>query len=266
MKIKNNSSISNTKIAIIFFVFLALIAGISLIFKIVAIARASQFDDSKRFTLTITNGRNIEIMSLSPNSKDVAIFKLNDGIKPAEAGRQLAVPIDGFIIQNSLNLDQKIDSLFISLILDYKKIKTNLTIIDLFKLAMFAKTIPEDSIHVQTIGNASGLALDKIVGHLVSDILIEKDNQTIQIINATVVGGLGNRLARFINNMGGNVIIVATDDSLKSKSTISYNDNKTYTVERLQEVLGYETVKEAGNEVADIKIVIGEDKINSAPF
>ena len=121
-------------------------------------------------------------------------------------------------------------------------------------------------INVKTVRGTSRLELDRTVDHLVSDAFIEKDKQTIQIINATNVSGLGNRLAKLVTNMGGDVIIVATENNLRKKSTISYIDKKTYTVERLQKVLGYEAVKDANNAVSDITIIIGEDKVNSAPF
>lgn len=263
---KKEIAISNTKIAIVFFVFLAFIVGISIIFKVIAVIRAGQFDSSKRFTLTITNGKNAEVMSLSPDSKDIVIFKLNNNIKPAEAGRFLEIPIDGFIVQNSLDLNQKVDSLLVKTILNYNKLKTNLTIIDLLKLAIFARTIPESSVNVKMVGDIGGLELDKIVGRLANDIFIEKDRQTIRITNGTDVIGLGNRLARLITNMGGNVIIIATNESLIKKSAILYIDKKTYTVERLQKVLGYEVAKEANNVISDITIVIGEDRVSSAPF
>jgi len=263
---QKKSAQSNTKIAIVFFAFLAFIVGISIIFKLITVVRAGQFDSSKRFTLTITNGKNIEVISLSPDSKEISVFKLNDSVKFAEVGRFLEIPIDGFIVQNSLDLNQKVDSLFVKTILNYNKLKTNLTIIDLLKLTMLARTIPESSVNVKMVGDVNGLELDKAVGRLASDTSIEKDHQTIRIINGTEVIGLGNRLARLITNMGGDVIIVATSDSLIKKSSILYIDKKTYTVERLQKVLGYEVAKEENNAISDITIVIGEDKLNSLPF
>lgn len=263
---KKEAALSNTKIAIVFFVLLTLIIGISLICKVIAVIKAGQFDDSKRFTLTLDNGRNIEVMSLSPSSKDIVIFKLNDGTPPAEAGRLLEIPIEGFISSDSLDLSQKTNSFFINAIFNYNRLKTNLTIVDLFKLAILSKIIPENSVNIRTVGDASGLALDNVVNHLVTDPLIEKDNQTIQIINATAVGGLGNRLAKLITNMGGDVIIVATENNLRQKSVISYIDKKTYTVERLRKVLGYEAVRGVDNAISDITIIIGKDKINSLPF
>lgn len=257
---------SNTKIAIVFFAFLFFVVGISLIFKTVIIIKASQFDDSKRFTLTIANNRNIEVMSLSSSSKDITVFKLKDKISSSDAGRLLEIPIDGFIAFDSLDLNKKTDSLFLDAAFKFNKLKTNLTIIDLARLIMFAKTIPESSVNVRIAGNTDELEPDKFVGRLVTDAFIEKDNQTIKIINGTGVSGLGSRLAKLITNMGGNVIIVATADSPIKKSFISYIDKKTYTVERLAKVLGYDAIKEVNDAISDITIVIGEDKANSLIF
>jgi hypothetical protein len=267
MKKQKETAPSNTKIAIVFFVFLAFVVLVSFIFKIADVVRVSKFDSSKRFNLSVTNGKNIEIISLSPVSKNIVIFKLNDGMNIAEVGRFLEVPIDGFAAHNSLVLDGGLNSLFFSAICNYKRLETNITIIDLLRIAMITKTISESNIDTRTIkSGSSGLELDKIVSHLVNDDLIEKDNQTIQIINGTGVSGFGNRLARLVTNMGGNVIIVATSDSLINKSSISYIDKKTYTVEKLQKMLGYEVKKEIGNAISDITITIGEDKVNAAPF
>jgi hypothetical protein len=265
MKKKNDSSGSNAKIAIIFFAFLVFVAVVSLFIKIIAVVRSSQFDGSTRFTLSISNGHNIEIMSLSPDSKSAVIFKLNNNIDSAQAGKLLEIPLDGFVISNSLDLNQKIESLFMNAIFNCNKYKTNLTIIDFARLAMLVRAIPENSIDVRSVGDMSGLD-NNAVGSLVNDPFIEKDHQTIQIINGTKISGLGSRLARLITNMGGNVIIVATENSQKKSSVISYIDKKTYTVEKLQRILGYEAIQNKKDAISDITIIIGEDKINSNPF
>jgi hypothetical protein len=264
---KKESRLRNTKIAIIFFVFLAFFVSLSLIFKIVLIVRNGQFDESKRFNLTISNNKTLEVVSLSGSSKTITLFKLNGNIGSKEAGQLLEIPIDGFIVSSSLDLSQRPDSLFLKSIFNAKTLQTNLTIIDLLKLMIFSKSIPSGLVNTKSISiDITPSESDKIVGHLVTDELIEKDNQTIQVINGTNIGGLGNRLARFLTNMGGDVIIVATGNRPKKDSTISYIDQKTYTVERLQKVLGYPAIKEENNAISDITITIGEDEVDSAPF
>ena len=264
---QKESGLRNTKIAIIFFIILLFFVSLSLVFKMVLIVRAGQFDGSKRFNLAISDNKNFKVMSLLGSAKTITIFNLNGNIGSYGAGQLLEIPIDGFIISSSLDLKHKPDSLFLNSILNTKTLQTNLTILDFLKLLVFSKTVSPSDINTKNISeDLIPSELDKIVSRLVSDEFIEKDNQTIQIINGTDIGGLGNRLARLITNMGGDVIIVATSNSPKKTSTISYIDQKTYTVERLQKVLGYPAVRQVSNAISDITIIIGEDKVNSAPF
>lgn len=267
MKKKREQAVNNTKIAIIFFIILLFFVSLSLVFKMVLVVRAGQFDGSKRFNLTISDNKNLELMSLAPAAKTITIFKLNRNIGSYEAGQLLETPIDGFMLSSSLDLSEKPDLLFLKSILNAKTLQTNLTIIDLLKLLIFSKSIPAGSVNTKNIStDLTPSESDKIVSQLVSDELIEKDNQTIQIINGTDIGGLGNRLARLVTNMGGDVIIVATGNSPKKTSSISYIDQKTYTVERLQKVLGYPVVRQGSDAISDITIIIGEDKVSSPPF
>ena len=264
---KKESRLRNTKIAIVFFVILLFFLSLSLVFKIVLIVRAGQFDDSKRFNLTISDNKKIKVISLSGNSKTITVFELRGNIGSKEAGQLLEIPVDGFILSSSLDLNQKPDKLFLESIFNAKTLQTNLTIIDLLKLLIFSKSIPSSLVVTKNIStDLTAPESDKIIGRLVSDELIEKDNQTIQIINGTDKEGLGNRLARLVTNMGGDVIIVATSDVLRKKSLISYIDQKTYTVERLEKILEYPAIKAGTDAISDITIVIGEDKISSSPF
>jgi len=266
MKQKREQTTSNTKIAVVFIVFLIFIVIISLVVKVIIIIGNGHYNDSRRFTMSLSDGNNAELISLSSNLKNITIFRFKNSISSSRAGQLLEVPVDGFVVSNFLNLNQTTSSLFMNLLLNYNKIKTNLTVIDLLRLTMFARGVPDMSINSISISNLASIASDNLVGHLMSDDLIEKDDQTIQIINRTDVIGLGNRLARLITNMGGNVILVMSEDNSIKNSAITYIDKKTYTVERLQEILGYEVVREPSNAMADITIIIGEDKLSSLSF
>ncbi len=266
MKEKREQGVNNARIAVIFFVFLAFVVGLSLIFKIIGVIGDGKFDSEKRFNLVIANKKDTEVMSFS-SSKNLAIFRLNKNINSLDTGRLLEIPIDGFIESKNLDLNQKVNSLFFKSALNYQHLKTNLTIIDLFKLYFSTMGVADGDIITKKVGyQMEGAEIDKILNRLVADELIEKDNQTIQVVNGTDIIGLGNRLARLITNMGGDVIIVATSDSPKKKSVISYMNNKTYTVKRLEKVLGYPAVQEDSNAISDISIIIGEDSIKELPF
>lgn len=264
MKKKETTS-SNAKVAIIFFVFLAFVVGISLILKFVIILKNGQFDSSRSFNFSVTNGKNIEVISLTPSLKNITIFKFKENVNSTEAGRLLEIPIDGVIASDSLDLNQKVNPLLLRAVFNCNKLKTNLTILDLLRIALSARTIPETSVNTKIVSEG-GLGQDKILDNLIIDSLIERDHQTIQIVNGTDISGLGNRLARLITNIGGNVILVMTDNNPKKKSSITYIDKKTYTVERLRKILGYEVMRDPDNAMSDVTIIIGEDRIGSNPF
>ncbi|MBI2028769.1 MAG: LytR C-terminal domain-containing protein [Candidatus Levybacteria bacterium] len=258
---------NNTKVAIIFVGFVVFIIAISLVSKLILIVRQSQFDDRQRFTMTVSDSKSTRVFSFSPMSRSMSILKLNESLDSKTLSKSLAIPVDAFVLEKSLEIDQKLDSILLKMILNYSKLQTNLTILDILKLFAFAKQLPESGIYERTISqDLSKDRVDNIVGELFKDELIAKDRKTIQIINATDVAGLGNRLARLITNMGGDVILVATGNDLKRSSIISYVDEKGYTVERLSKILNFKTAKISDGTIADITIMIGEDNIESLPF
>lgn len=257
---------SNTRIAIVFFAFVVFIVAVSLAFKFVTILAQSQFDGEKRLTVTISNSKNTNVVSFSKTSRSISIIKADQNID-LTANKFLAIPIDGFIKGDSLDLNQKIDFLFSKMILNYKKLQTNLSIVDVIKLFVFAKGLPDRDINTVTVSkDLNPSEIDSIIGRLVADELVEKDGKTIQIINGTNVSGLGNRLARLITNIGGDVIIVATANSPQKYSEISYIDDKSYTAERLNKILGFKTIKASDRKIADITIIIGEDSLSPLSF
>jgi hypothetical protein len=265
MKKQEKSAPSNAKIAVVFFAFLVIIIGVSFIFKAVSVVKSSRFDGSNRFTFSITNDKKTEVVSINPGSKNIVIFKFNNPVSYLDAERTLKVPIDAFANSVELNLDRNIRSILTDMVLKYNNSETNLTILDLLRLKMLAATISESSIDTEEIGGMNA-EQDSIVGNLVNDPMIGKENQTIQIINGTDIVGLGGRLAKMVTNMGGNVILVMSEDSRRKMSVITYIDKATYTVGKLQRILGYKVIKEPENAMADVTIIIGEDKIGINPF
>ena len=166
-----------------------------------------------------------------------------------------------------MDLDQRLDSLLPKMIFSYKKLDTDLTIVDLIKLFVFTKSLNDREIEERFVSeDMSEIEIDNLVGRFFRDDLIEKEGKKIQIINSTDVSGLGNRLARLVTNMGGDVILVATGDSPQKSSEITYIEDKNYTVERLSKILGFNTVETTQRTIADIIITIGEDSLNSVSF
>ena len=263
---KESGSSDNSKIAIIFLIFICLVVVFSLMLKLVLLIQQGHFDEDKRFSISVSDNKSIEVLSFAPNTRSIVIFKLDSNMKFSDTASFLEIPIDGFIKSGSLDLNQNINSLFFNILIKYNKLSTNLTIIDVLRLFIFARTVSEKSVNIKSISQDLSTAdIDGIVGRLINDELIAKDSQTIQIINSTDVHGLGQRLARLVTNIGGNVIIVETGES-KAESSISYAGQKTYTVDRLAKILNFKTVKIDNKAIADIVVTIGENKLNSIRF
>lgn len=260
---KNNT----TKFALVFIAIVVFIIVISLIVKTVFIIKQSKFDDSKRINISIYDNKNSKVISIAGYERAIGVLNIEQKIDQSQISRYLGIPIDAFIKAEGFDINQETDSLFLNSLFHFSQLKTNLTIIDLARLFIFAKITPKRETSMERISKDLTLEnIDNIVGKLLKDDKIEKEKQTVRIINATDVAGLGNRLARFITNMGANVIIVTTSDMTQKDSTISYESKKTFTVEKLTEVLGFKTTEATGKNIADITITIGEDKVSHLPF
>ena len=257
----------NTKIAIVFFIFVIAIVLTSLIIKAIAVVAQSKFDGSHRFTVSISNSRNLKLISFSPSTRSISVLKLDGEAKNFNISRFLGIPIDGFVKASFLETNGEVTSLMSGIFFGYKDIKTNLNLVDIFRLYLLGRTTPLNNIVTLHISNSfESVKVDKIVAKLFKDEQIEKENQTVEIINTTLVSGLGGRLARLITNMGGNVIQVSTENNSQKKSIIFYNGKKNYTIEKLSKALGFLTSEMKKQSIADITIVIGFDNRDPLVF
>jgi len=262
-----NSRLNSTKIALIFFAFVFIFIFVSLIFKAVFIISKSRFDSENRFTISVTNDKDLEIISFAPKSQSISVLKIEGYTKSLNVNSFLKIPIDGEVKSSLKIKDFKVSDLMAKFILNYRNLKTNLTIVDILRLFIFSKTLPINYIYDKTISiSIDASTLDKIVPSLFSDEIIEKENTSIKIVNGTDVVGLGNRLGRLISNIGGNVIMIASSDTAQNLSTISYFGKKTYTVEKINKILGFKLTKLDKKAIADIVIVIGKDSLGSHNF
>ncbi len=258
----------NTKIAIVFFIFVIAIVLTSLIIKAIAVVAQSKFDGSHRFTISVSNDKNLEVVSFSPNNHSISILRIEEENKdPKTVGRFLGIPIDGFVKASFLETNREVTSLMSSIFFGYKDIKTNLNLIDILRLVLVSKTTPLNNIATYSISSSlEDQKVDKIVEKIFKDEEIEKENKSVEIINTTQVMGLGERLARLITNMGGNVIQVSTENNPRKESIILYDGKKSFTTERLSKVLGFRTSETSKQSIADITVVIGEDSKNATSF
>jgi len=227
----------------------------------------SRFDGINRFNISVSNSKNLKVVSFSPNSDSISVLNLNGEIKKLNASVFLALPIDGFVEAEFLDFNNDVSGLTSTFFLNFGNIKTDLTIIDTLRLFWASKTVSSKNVEIREISTALDRdAADKILGNLFFDQRLEKENQSVVIINTTSVSGLGLQVGRFVKNMGGKVVQISTENIPRKKSEILYNGEKTYTVERLNRIFGFKLSRVDRELVGDITIIIGEDNEGSNLF
>lgn len=268
MKRKKKKEEGHTlRLAITFFVLVGLLLLGSALVKLATLIEKSHFDGAHRFTVEFKEGQFSQVVSFAPDTRSISILNIQDTPATFSAGRFLGIPIDAKV-KNSKEQAMPagrhgdVSSQLQLLLFSYGKIETTLTPIDILRLWLFAKGVSSSAITFQEISlTVTQASIDRISSSLFLDYALSQENVSMQIINGTGVSGLGNRLARLITNMGGNVVSVETADSLIKQSKITYNTKKTYTLEKLVRFLGFQSSLLEEKGIADIVLTIGEDGV-----
>lgn len=293
----------NLQIALWFGICIVLLVFLSLIFRFAFIARDSKFDGKHRFTIDVFSIKTKEhsVISIEPLSSSASILQVS-GAESLNIGRILKFPVDGHITQNRQGNSQKLfrdkeisgsDIAFVLVdsIINSRKMSSDLTIIDLFRLVISFFNLSSANIKVLSLVlPIADYETDKLLSSFFIDTTVSLENVSVQIVNGTEISGLGNRLARVISNSGGNIVSVITSTSPIKHSQINYIGKKTYTAKRLSRLLSFplfsldtqlitptpiqdvliptpvipsETIQKP---FSDIIIVIGEESSSSSAF
>lgn len=266
------------RMAFVFLLLIVLLVTGSFLEKVYILFRKSLFDGGHRINVLLQD-RSLEkdnniLISFAPDQKNISTLDVQ-GVKkvsPQKLAVIIGVPIDGFIIFSSNLLEKnkfKIDDILSLLQQGAKQTsieKTNLTFFDFVRLWFFVKSIPtyqliNEEYRITDINEAlSDQRLDRVVVSLFADDTLSKEKVSVQIINASGVTGLGNRLARLLTNSGGNVVAVSTGNSILPKSEIAFTEKEAYTFKRISRILPYNTVQMKRQSISDIIITLGKDK------
>ncbi len=222
------------RIALIFSALFACLILISLAFKVGKVIRDSHFDGSHQLNILVKDGKGSDLLySFSPDTSSISIL----------SAQVSALPKDGEIVNAQLSDSPK--NIVLQALLHGT---STLTRLDLLRLFLFTQGV-----------NRNNITITPTLSAAFYDHTLFQEGQTIAIVNATDISGLGNIVAKMLSNMGANVISITSTVAHQKKSTLFYFGNVSYTAHRLSKVLAIPAIqtKEAG--VADITIVIGEE-------
>ncbi len=274
-----NDRENTVQIAIVFFAIVFFLVFVASIFKLIAVVKKSKFDGEHRFTLVVdieSSSKGPQIISFAPDAKTISLasFAESGQVSAHAVGKRIEAPIDGEVWVDDIVIDvskgQDASSILLTLLSRYPSLRTNLTIIDFIRLLAFSRSVPKGSYVYELYPDAvDEVSSDKITTSLFLDSALSAEKMSIHIINGTGVSGLGNRLARLITNMGGNVISVTSAQEAIEKSKIScvqIDNALPYTCRRLSYLLGGDMQASDNRGISDVEIIIGKEGLSSLMY
>jgi hypothetical protein len=262
---RNKETSRNLQLAGVFVLFVFGLILLSVIVKIGLIVKDSAFDGSHLFTIALESKNQTKVVSFFPQNKSIAVLDIEGDMRSQDLISFLQAPVDSAAILENVE-SSSVTSALLSAAFKFDRY-SKLTILDVLRLFLFAKTTSGSSVSEKTISSfASEQDRQKIASIFFHNPVVNQENVTIEIINAADTIGLGTKLANMIGNMGGNVILVLTADNPVNNSKIVYSGKETYTVRKLSNFLHFPKQKSDRQEVANIVIIIGKDGLDKLKF
>lgn len=256
MKAKKQEKDKSLRLAIYFGLLIIFIILVSVVFKAIDIVRKSRFDGRNRFTVAIIDKTKASLISVSPS--DGALTELSvDGANSLTELNQLSLPFDAYI-QTNLNNNSNPKSYFLKTLFNVREIRTNLTLVDLLRLGIFSGSVNADKIDSEH-SSTNDAKLSIFASTLFIDPVMRDEKISLQITNSTDVPGLGNKLAKYLTNIGGDVVLVNSSSNAQEKSQIFYGQ-ESYTLKKISKMLNITPQKKESKSISDIIIIIGKDR------
>ena len=265
---RKKQAAKNLKLAAVFVLLVLGLIFLSLFVKTLFIINGSRFDGLHKFNIEFAGKNKVSLVSFSPQAKSISILNIKKNKdQNSNFAKSYGIIIDGKIsLKNDLS-NNNISATLIKSIFPFESSLKDLTIVDLIRLFLFSRTVSQNFIYErELLDQYSQAQKSTLISLTFTDPQIYQENQNIEIVNATGIYGLGGRLAALINNLGGNVVLVESNDKEINNSKIIYSGEKTYTVKRLGEYLGFSLEKTDKKGIADVIIIVGKDKAEGSKF
>jgi len=264
---QKKSSRSSLKLLFLFCAVVFMAIGLSLGYRLFNLIRESKYDTKHSFLITFIYRNDIDIVEISSDKKTFSHLEVRGGKNATDAQQEVGIITDThFTLSEPFSLTH-LSRYFTDAVLPKRSVKSTLNIFDLYRLSFATKGISQQSItsqkvHVPLDQDLSSTMLEQ----LFLDETIDQENKSVSIINGTGVPGLGTRLERALTSLGVSVISVKNADSVKSSSTISYSGEKTYTLDRIKDLLPFSVTPTSNQPISDIIILIGKDMSQTTRF
>lgn len=249
----------NLKFATLFSLLVVGLIFLSLMLRLFLVVGASKFDGANSITVHVKQKEDSQVINFSPKNSSIFLLNLDDQISP----KNFQIPTEASFAVEKVT-GENLTSILAKKVFDFKDQK-ELNFMDFLRLFLYSNTVKEIDIREESISKKTDLtAANRIITSFFVDPAFLEEKQNIEIINATGVSGLGNRIGNVVGNMGGNVILVTTGDG-EEESRVEYV-TKTYTAKKLARILNFKLMETKKKGVPDVIIVIGKDSLSKLKF
>lgn len=253
---RKKKSGKNTLLAIIFFILIICAILASVLINVLLVVKSSKFGIGPTFSIFVSNGRQNEIIAFHKDKNSISIVKIGDRV--GDIYKFTEVPIEAIYYSANLDFTQPVSEFTSDIFFGITQSKNNLNTLDGFRSFLMAKTVsPKDIREKEIPKSLTEVQRDEIFFSLFQDEKITQEGITIQIINSTQEQGVGNRFARLVSNIGGNVVLVSSGSENINSGV--YSSVTSYTSRRLSEALNFPGIKGKIGDISDITIIIGSD-------
>ncbi len=266
MRKESEQSPNNSiKTLLLFCIGVGCIIVISLLVRFFTLFQEGRLHGDHTYIVLQNNSNESEIIAFKPEEKKVIHITSTQKMSMDELKRRIGVFLDGEL--RNLDISYSINKNLAHLLLHKGEVSSNLAYYDVIMLWRISRGIEKESEEEVIIDTRkSEEEIDREVRELLLDKTLSDENKTISIINSSGVPGLGRRLERALENVGGNVISVENGESILKESSIMYYGEKNNTVKRLEAILYATAQEQERQELSDIIIKIGTDKKESQNF
>jgi len=255
MKRKKTSEGKSISLAFTFCLIIFVILFLYFGWKVIKVLSLSHFDSKHAYILEVDSPTQKEAITFLPDARVINILHVENMTSGSSLSAFLSVPIDAAVQSQETSLPELLKKQIFTLG------KGGLPLVDAIKLWIYTHSIQQGNItNYALIAPSSQETLDVTVPKVFTDRVFYQEAATIAVINASGISGIGNKFAKYLTNIGGNVIMVNTGDSVQDATMLEYIGDDTYSVQKLERILQIRAKKlDKKNTLADITVTVGKD-------
>jgi hypothetical protein len=254
---RQQSAHRTLRFALFLGIIIILVILAAIVVKIAIVLQRSTFDGQQQFILQIQHPKSTELLIFYPGSVSLTDIMLSQAVTKDMLIKKYALPVDGAV---TISEEEQPKDFTRSLLFHFNRFHPTITFFDAIRLFLFSQGVIGSNIHQDKLALPLDTSLlQQKVNKDFMDTTLYKESISVAIVNAAGVSGLGNNVALLLSHIGVNIISVTSSQKVSTRSFIAYTGQRTYTLQRLQQILHFPVQASTTTGVANVTITIGTD-------